>query len=147
MPPSTTICTPVGQLDRFDARHSATRPISSGSAIRGMGIPASVSSASPVAAERWSRSIGLWKSTAHTFSSLTAKPPKPTRRAPVPRLAFNQKEAAALGISVDHFERHIMTHVPTVYSGSLRLNPCKVLEEWLEESCSFIRDTDYRLHS
>jgi hypothetical protein len=58
---------------------------------------------------------------------------RPVRRR-VPRLAFNQQEAAeALGISVDHFERHIKSDLPVVYSGSLRLYPRKVLERWLDE--------------
>ncbi|MHB1539152.1 MAG: hypothetical protein ACYCUM_12115 [Solirubrobacteraceae bacterium] len=53
-------------------------------------------------------------------------------RRPVPRLAFNQQEAAeALGISVDHFERHVKPHPPVVYSGSLKLYPLQALEEWL----------------
>jgi excisionase family DNA binding protein len=51
----------------------------------------------------------------------------------VPRLAFNQQEAAeALGISVDHFERHVKADLPVVYSGSLRLYPRADLERWLE---------------
>ncbi len=54
-------------------------------------------------------------------------------RREVPRLAFNQTEAAeALGISVDHFERHIKSQLAVVYSGSLRLYPRRELERWLE---------------
>ena len=54
-------------------------------------------------------------------------------RRQVPRLAFNQQEAAeALGISVDHFERHVKPALPVVYSGSLRLYPRSALERWLE---------------
>jgi hypothetical protein len=57
----------------------------------------------------------------------------PVRRE-IPRLAFNQQEAAAaLGISVDHFERHVKPDLPVVYSGSLRLYPRRVLERWLED--------------
>jgi excisionase family DNA binding protein len=53
-------------------------------------------------------------------------------RRPVPRLAFNQQEAAeALGISVDHFERHVKAELPVVYSGSLKLYPRQALERWL----------------
>lgn len=56
-------------------------------------------------------------------------------RREVPRLAFNQQEAAeALGISVDHFERHVKGELPVVYSGSRRLYPRKVLERWLDEN-------------
>lgn len=58
---------------------------------------------------------------------------KSTRRE-VPRLAFNQQEAAeSLGISVDHFERHVKAELAVVYSGSLRLYPRKVLERWLDD--------------
>jgi hypothetical protein len=54
-------------------------------------------------------------------------------RGPVPRLAFNQQEAAeALGISVDHFARHVKADLPVVYSGSLKLYPRQSLERWLE---------------
>ena len=56
------------------------------------------------------------------------------RRLAVPALAFNQAEAAlALGVSVDHFERHVKPDLAVVYSGALRLYPRKVLERWLEE--------------
>jgi hypothetical protein len=49
-------------------------------------------------------------------------------------LAFNQAEAAqALGISVDHFVRHVKPDLAVVCSGSLRLYPREVLERWLEE--------------
>jgi len=52
----------------------------------------------------------------------------------VPRLSLNQQEAAeALGVSVDHFERHIKADLPVVLSGTLRLYPRKGLERWLEE--------------
>jgi hypothetical protein len=53
----------------------------------------------------------------------------------VPRLAFNQQDAAeALGISVDHFERHIKPALPVIYSGALRLYPRAGLERWLESN-------------
>lgn len=55
-------------------------------------------------------------------------------RAEVPRLAFNQKEAAeALGVSVAHFARHIKPELPVVYSGDLRLYPRAALERYLAE--------------
>jgi hypothetical protein len=59
-----------------------------------------------------------------------------SRREPrdVPRLALNQKEAAeSLGMSVDHFERHVKTELPVIYSGSLRLYPVSVLHRWLAD--------------
>lgn len=66
-------------------------------------------------------------------SSRVGRPPKRPRR-PVPRLAFNQQEAAeALGISVDHFDRHVKAGLPVVYAGSLRLYPRAALERWLSD--------------
>lgn len=58
-------------------------------------------------------------------------------RRQVPRLAFNQQEAAeALGISVDHFERHVKAELPVVYSGALKLYPRAGLERWLEQQAT-----------
>jgi excisionase family DNA binding protein len=52
-------------------------------------------------------------------------------------LAFNQQEAAeALGISVDHFARHVKHNLPVVYTGSRRIYPRTMLEEWLERQSS-----------
>ncbi len=56
-------------------------------------------------------------------------------RREVPRLAFNQQDAAAaLGVSVDHFERHIKPDLPIVYSGTLKLYSLAALQEWLAEN-------------
>ena len=56
------------------------------------------------------------------------------RRRDVPRLALNQKEAAeSLGMSGDHFERHVKGDLPVVYSGSLRLYPIAGLHRWLSD--------------
>lgn len=63
--------------------------------------------------------------------------PQKRIRRPVPRLAFNQQEAAeALGISVDHFERHVKAEISVVYSGSLKLYPRQALEQWLDARTS-----------
>jgi hypothetical protein len=52
----------------------------------------------------------------------------------VPRLALNQQEAAqALGVSVDHFDRHIKPELPVVVTGARRLYSVKALERWLAE--------------
>jgi hypothetical protein len=49
-------------------------------------------------------------------------------------LALNQKDAAeSLGMSVDHFERHVKNELAVVYSGSLRLYPLSELQRWLAE--------------
>jgi hypothetical protein len=56
-------------------------------------------------------------------------------RRDVPRLAFNQQEAAeSLGVSVDHFERHIKRELPVVYCGSRKLYPVTGLQRWLTEN-------------
>ncbi len=56
-------------------------------------------------------------------------------RREIPRLAFNQQDAAAaLGVSVDHFERHIKPDLPIVYSGTLKLYTLAALQEWLSEN-------------
>lgn len=51
----------------------------------------------------------------------------------VPRLALNQQEAAAaLGVSVDHFERHVKPELSYVMAGSRRLYPVAELQRWLD---------------
>jgi hypothetical protein len=53
------------------------------------------------------------------------------------RLALSRRDAAAaLGMSLSHFQRHVQPYVRCVYSGQLRLYPVKELERWLEaQSC------------
>jgi hypothetical protein len=54
--------------------------------------------------------------------------------ASVPALALPRAAAAAaLGISVDHFDRHVRDDLPVVYSGALRLYPVSGLQRWLDE--------------
>jgi hypothetical protein len=54
-------------------------------------------------------------------------------RRTVPRVALNQREAAAaLGVSVSHFERHVKAQLPVVYSGALKLYPVSGLQLWLD---------------
>lgn len=63
-------------------------------------------------------------------SSLSERVPVPRR---VERLALSKAEAAeALGVSVDHFERHVQPHLRVVYSGRRRLFPVRELEGWLD---------------
>lgn len=53
----------------------------------------------------------------------------------VPRLALTKVEAAAaLGVSVDSFERHVQVELRCVYRGRLRLFAVAELERWLRES-------------
>ena len=53
----------------------------------------------------------------------------------VPRLALTRAEAAAaLGISLDSFERHIQPELRLLRRGSLRLVPVRELERFLEQN-------------
>jgi hypothetical protein len=60
-------------------------------------------------------------------------------RAPgaVPRMLLTRREAAAaLGMSLRHFQRHAQPFLPCVYSGQLRLYRPRDLERWAEdEAC------------
>jgi hypothetical protein len=51
-----------------------------------------------------------------------------------PRLALSRREAAAaLGMSLRHFQRHVQPHLCCIYSGQLRLYPLAELERWMHE--------------
>lgn len=53
---------------------------------------------------------------------------------PVPRVALSREEAAAaLGISLDSFERHVQPDVRLIRRGRLRLVPVCELERWAAE--------------
>jgi hypothetical protein len=57
-----------------------------------------------------------------------------TRRRQVERLALSKAEAAeALGVSVDHLERHVLDHLHVVYVGARRLIPVAELQRFLRE--------------
>ena len=52
-------------------------------------------------------------------------------------MVLTRKEAAAaLGVSVDSFERHFMPHLRCVRKGSLRLYAVRELERFLEDNAS-----------
>lgn len=54
--------------------------------------------------------------------------------APIPRLALTREEAAAaVGMSLDSFERHVQPDVRLLRLGRLRLVPVRELERWAEE--------------
>ena len=58
---------------------------------------------------------------------------KPRPVAPVPRLALTREEAAAaIGVSLSHFQRHVQPELRLVYSGATRLVPVRELEAWTE---------------
>ena len=53
------------------------------------------------------------------------------------RLALSKAEAAAaLGVSVDFFEDHVMHEIRVVRLGRRRLVPVKELVRWLDENAS-----------
>ena len=55
----------------------------------------------------------------------------------VPRLALSRSEAAAaLGVSLRHFQRHVQPNLRCIYSGQLRLYPVAELERWMHEQSS-----------
>jgi hypothetical protein len=47
-------------------------------------------------------------------------------------LLGKKEAAAALGMSLSHFERHVQASVPCVYSGQLRLYRPGDLDRWAE---------------
>lgn len=55
--------------------------------------------------------------------------------APIPRLALSREEAAAaLGMSLNSFERHVQPTIRLVRLGRMRLVPVGELERWLTEN-------------
>jgi hypothetical protein len=55
--------------------------------------------------------------------------------APIPRLALTREEAAAaLGMSLDSFERHVQPTLRLVRLGRMRLVPVREIERWLSEN-------------
>ena len=55
--------------------------------------------------------------------------------APIPRLALTRQDAAAaIGMSLDSFERHVQPTLRLVRRGRLRLVPVAELERWLSEN-------------
>lgn len=62
---------------------------------------------------------------------------------PVPRFALTRTEAAAaLGMSVDSFERFVQPDVKLVRRGRLRLVPTTELERWVERNASATLEGD-----
>ena len=57
----------------------------------------------------------------------------------LPRMALTRPEAAAaLGISLDSFERYVQSDLRLVRRGRLRLIPVGRLERWLERNASAV---------
>lgn len=50
------------------------------------------------------------------------------------RLLLTRREAAeALGMSLSHFQRHVQSQLPCIYSGQLRLYRPVDLERWTDD--------------
>jgi len=63
---------------------------------------------------------------------MSAQPP-----APVPRVTLTRAEAAAaLGVSLRHFERHIAPELRTIRTGSARLIPVAELIAWADRAAT-----------
>lgn len=53
----------------------------------------------------------------------------------VPALALRRSEAAAaLGVSVEHFDQHVRPHVPATRMGAVTVYPTAGLTRWLEHN-------------
>jgi hypothetical protein len=63
------------------------------------------------------------------------------RRVTAPRLALSKPEAAAaLGMSLNSFERHVQPELRVIRRGQLRLFPMRELERWLENNADLTID-------
>jgi hypothetical protein len=61
--------------------------------------------------------------------------------APIPAIALPRPSAAAaLGMSVDSFERYVMADVRCIRRGSMRLFPVAELERWADENAERLVD-------
>lgn len=68
-----------------------------------------------------------------------------SRAGNVPRVTLTKPEAAAaLGISVDSFERHVQPELRIIRRGRMRLVPLEELERWAAENAAFTLDEGVR---
>lgn len=59
--------------------------------------------------------------------------------APVPRLLLTREEAAAaLGMSLDSFERYVQPEIKLIRRGSHRLVPVDELRRWAEAAAEMV---------
>ena len=64
-----------------------------------------------------------------------------THHRPVPRKALTRAEAAeSLGMSVDHFERHVQPELRLIRSGRLVLVPTAELDRWADRVAAITLD-------
>ena len=60
---------------------------------------------------------------------------------PVPRLVLTRKKsAAALGMSLNHFERHVQPELKVVICGQLVLVPIVELERWIQRHARYLAE-------
>jgi hypothetical protein len=57
----------------------------------------------------------------------------PASRGPLQLALSRSDAAAALGMSLRHFQRHVQPNLRCIYSGQLRLYPVAELERWVRE--------------
>ena len=83
-------------------------------------------------APRRSQGLPSRREPRHRGEGSVSQPGPPPRR-----ILFTRREAAAaLGVSLSHFQRHLQPELPCVYSGQLRLYRPADLERWAErEAC------------
>lgn len=63
----------------------------------------------------------------------------PIINAPLPRVALTRPEAAAaLGMSLDSFERYVQPEVRLIRRGRLRLVPVAELERWADSQAEHV---------
>jgi hypothetical protein len=63
----------------------------------------------------------------------------PTVTATVPRLALRRDEvAAAVGVSVDHFDSHVRHELRAVRRGRVVVYSVRELERWLERNAATV---------
>lgn len=61
------------------------------------------------------------------------------------RITLTKPEAAAaLGISIDSFERHVQPELRVIRRGRMRLIPCRELERWTAENAAFTLEEPHR---
>ena len=65
---------------------------------------------------------------------------EPATRRPLHLALSRSDAAAALGMSLRHFQRHVQPNLRCIYSGQLRLYPVAELERWVREQAWRNRD-------
>jgi len=70
---------------------------------------------------------------------------EPPLVAPVPRVALTREQAAAaLGVSLSHFERHVQPELRVIRSGSVRLVAVAELAKWADRAATLAHGSSLR---